>query len=240
MASSRRSAAGITAFALLVYVPIMLTAPGQVAADTKSYPYLDPDRFIGRISSLRDPNIGMGTVTHQNLGYLFPPGPFYWLTHGLLGVPAWVAEQLWLDATCWAVSARATARGYDPLQVNGGFEWVAYHRKVGPLQGDTAAERQRLRARYYRGLCVTVVVEPASRGGGAGHRARRGPGAGARPGADRGGPQHDAVLLGRIRLTGLGHAGMVTPRRYGPTTSPPLPRRPRGACAAPCPKGTPC
>ena len=26
-----------------------------------------------------DPNIGMGTVTHQNIGYLFPMGPFYWV-----------------------------------------------------------------------------------------------------------------------------------------------------------------
>ena len=26
-----------------------------------------------------DPNIGMGTVTHQNIGYLWPMGPFYWL-----------------------------------------------------------------------------------------------------------------------------------------------------------------
>ena len=27
-----------------------------------------------------DPNIGLGTVTHQNIGYLFPMGPFYWVT----------------------------------------------------------------------------------------------------------------------------------------------------------------
>ena len=100
--TSRWSAAGIVGFALLVYVPIMLTAPGQVAADTKSYPYLDPSRFIGRISSLWDPNIGMGTVTHQNIGYLFPLGPFYWVTHGLLGVPAWVAQRLWLGTLLFA------------------------------------------------------------------------------------------------------------------------------------------
>ena len=42
------------------------------------------------------PNIGFGTVTHQNIGYLFPLGPFYWLTHGVLGMPAWVAQRLWL------------------------------------------------------------------------------------------------------------------------------------------------
>ncbi len=64
------------------------------------------------------------------------------------------------DATRWDVAARAAAHGFGAREVYGGFEWVAFHRKVGPLQGDTAADRQRLRARYYRGLCVTVVVNP--------------------------------------------------------------------------------
>lgn len=92
----RRALLGSLAYVVLVAVPVMLTAPGRVIADTKSYPYLDPDRFIGRIASVWDPNIGLGTVTHQNIGYLFPLGPFYWLTHGALGLPAWVAQRLWL------------------------------------------------------------------------------------------------------------------------------------------------
>ena len=29
--------------------------------------------------SMWDPHIGMGTVTHQNIGYLFPMGPYYWI-----------------------------------------------------------------------------------------------------------------------------------------------------------------
>ena len=97
-----RSVVGLIGFALLVYVPMLLTHPGRVVADTKSYPYLDPDRFIGRIGSLWDPNIGMGTVTHQNIGYLFPLGPFYWLTHGVLGMPAWVAQRLWFATLLFA------------------------------------------------------------------------------------------------------------------------------------------
>ena len=44
-----------------------------------------------------DPNIGMGTVTHQNIGYLFPMGPYYWLMHEL-GVPAWVSQRLWFGS----------------------------------------------------------------------------------------------------------------------------------------------
>jgi arabinofuranan 3-O-arabinosyltransferase len=97
-----RSIGGLVGFALLVYVPMLLTHPGRVVADTKSYPYLDPDRFIGRIGSLWDPNIGLGTVTHQNIGYLFPFGPFYWVTHGVLGMPAWVAQRLWFGTLLFA------------------------------------------------------------------------------------------------------------------------------------------
>ena len=48
-----------------------------------------------------DPNIGMGTVTHQNIGYLFPMGPYYWLIDEL-GVPDWVAQRLWLGSLLFA------------------------------------------------------------------------------------------------------------------------------------------
>ena len=44
-----------------------------------------------------DPHIGMGTVTHQNIGYLFPMGPYYWVLDKL-GVPDWVAQRLWLGS----------------------------------------------------------------------------------------------------------------------------------------------
>ena len=44
-----------------------------------------------------DPNIGMGTVTHQNIGYLWPMGPWYWAFEAL-GVPDWVAQRLWLGS----------------------------------------------------------------------------------------------------------------------------------------------
>ena len=76
-------------------MPLLLTHPGRVVADTKTYLYLDPGRLLVRAVSMWDPHIGLGTVTHQNIGYLFPMGPLYWLTH-LLGVPAWVAQRLWL------------------------------------------------------------------------------------------------------------------------------------------------
>ena len=95
---------GYAALAALAYVPVLLTKPGKVVADTKSYLYLDPGRLLDRAVSMWDPNIGMGTVTHQNIGYLFPMGPYYWLMH-LLGVPAWVSQRLWLGTLLFAAAA---------------------------------------------------------------------------------------------------------------------------------------
>ena len=86
---------GYLALAVLAYVPPLLTQPGKVAADTKQYLYLDPSRLLARAPSMWDPNIGLGTVTHQNIGYLFPMGPYYWLLN-TLRVPDWIAQRLWL------------------------------------------------------------------------------------------------------------------------------------------------
>ena len=46
----------------------------------------------------------MGTVTHQTIGYLWPLGPYYWLTDQL-GVPDWVAQRLWLGTLLFAAGA---------------------------------------------------------------------------------------------------------------------------------------
>jgi arabinofuranan 3-O-arabinosyltransferase len=88
---------GYLALALLAYVPVLRSSPGMVAADTKSYLYLDPGRLLARASSMWDPNIGLGTVTHQNIGYLFPMGPYYWVAH-MFGIPAWVSQRIWLGS----------------------------------------------------------------------------------------------------------------------------------------------
>src|SRR5690606_26616037 len=66
------------AYAALCYLPLLATAPGQVVADTKSYLYLDPGRLLRRAWSMWDPHVGLGTVTHQNIGFLWPMGPYYW------------------------------------------------------------------------------------------------------------------------------------------------------------------
>jgi arabinofuranan 3-O-arabinosyltransferase len=83
------------ALAAVIYLPLLATQPGRVGADTKTYLYLDPGRMLERAWSMWDANIGMGTVTHQNIGYLWPIGPWYWISE-LAGLPDWVAQRLWL------------------------------------------------------------------------------------------------------------------------------------------------
>ncbi|NLD76576.1 MAG: DUF3367 domain-containing protein, partial [Acidimicrobiales bacterium] len=92
----RRLRAGVPSIilALTVYVPLFLTRPGRVGADTKTYLYLDPSRLLSRATSMWDPSIGLGTVTHQNIGFLWPIGPYYWLAE-TLGVPDWIAQRFW-------------------------------------------------------------------------------------------------------------------------------------------------
>jgi len=90
--------------ALCAYIPLLLTAPGYVGADTKAYLYLDPDRLLARAPYMWDPHVGAGTVTHQNIGYLLPMGPWYWFWQHV-GVPDWAAQRLWTGTLLLAAGA---------------------------------------------------------------------------------------------------------------------------------------
>ncbi len=81
--------------AALAYGPALSTAPGVVAADTKHYLVLDPGRLLATAASLWDPGQFGGHVTHQQVGYLWPMGPWFWLGQAV-GLPAWVTQRLWL------------------------------------------------------------------------------------------------------------------------------------------------
>lgn len=83
--------------ALVAYVPLLLTQPGIVGADTKTYLYLDPAKLLRSTPYVWDSQIGLGTITHQNIGYLFPMGPFYLLFQSL-GFPDWAAQRIWLGS----------------------------------------------------------------------------------------------------------------------------------------------
>jgi hypothetical protein len=99
----RRSALGYVLLALVAYVPPLLTARGRIGADTKQYLYLDPGRLLSRSVSMWDPHVGMGTVTHQTIGYAFPMAPYYWVLDQL-GSPAWIAQRLWLGSLLFAAA----------------------------------------------------------------------------------------------------------------------------------------
>jgi arabinofuranan 3-O-arabinosyltransferase len=92
--------------AVLCYLPFLLTRPGLVSADTKSYLYLDPGRLLGRAWSMWDPSVGMGTVSHQTVGYLWPMGPWFWAFEQA-GAPDWIAQRLWWGSLLFAAIAGA-------------------------------------------------------------------------------------------------------------------------------------
>lgn len=71
------------------------------------------------------------------------------------------------DATRWSVATRTVRHGYRPLQVYGGFEWLGWHKRLGPPRSDVAGVRLTPRPAYFDHLCVNVTVDPDPR------RARR-------------------------------------------------------------------
>jgi len=95
------SLASWAVLAILSYLPLFTSKPGMVAADTKAYLYLDPGRLTQSAPSMWDPSVGMGTVTHQNIGYLFPMGPFFWAVH-VLGIPMWIGQRIWMGSLLFA------------------------------------------------------------------------------------------------------------------------------------------
>ena len=87
----------VLTIAVVSYLPLLLNDPGRVVADTKAYLYLDPGRLLERATSMWHPEVGLGTVAHQNIGFLWPIGPFYWLGD-VLGIPDWLVQRLWMGS----------------------------------------------------------------------------------------------------------------------------------------------
>jgi len=122
----RRARPGL-AFVALCYLPLLLTSPGQVVADTKSYLYLDPGRLLSRAGSMWDPHVGLGTVTHQNIGFLWPMGPYYWVMEQA-GLPDWMAQRLWLGSIMFGagLGVRYLLRTFDWRGPSVAVAMVAY------------------------------------------------------------------------------------------------------------------
>lgn len=105
--------------ALVAYGPLLWNAPGKVSADTKTYLYLDPVALLRKAPSMWDPAAGLGTVTHQTIGYLWPMGPWYALCSAL-GLPDWLAQRFWLGTIFFAAGCGVVA-----LAVQFGLRWRA-------------------------------------------------------------------------------------------------------------------
>ncbi len=106
----RLDTAVVGVIAAISYVPLLFTQRGMVSADTKEYLTLDPGRLIQSAISMWDPDVGAGTVTHQNIGFLFPMGPYYWVM-AQLGVPVWVSQRLWMGTLFFAAGTGVWALG---------------------------------------------------------------------------------------------------------------------------------
>jgi len=116
----------------LSLLPPIWSSPGRIAADTKSYLMIDPWSLMRSASSLWNPSIGLGTVTHQYIGYLFPMGT-WWGIADLLSIPDWVTQRLWWGClvACASIGAQhlgrslgLTTRG--ALTVGIAYGWSPY------------------------------------------------------------------------------------------------------------------
>ena len=178
--SSRRPGRGpllrlLGGLALVAYVPLLLTQRGWVSADTKTYLYLDPSKLMSRAWSMWDPSIGLGTVTHQNVGYLWPMGPFYWALDKI-GVPDWAAQRIWWGTIIFAAGAgvvyllRTLGWGDSPGVTSATFVYAldalpAHPRgpAVGdppPVRGPAVARRAHDPHRPHQGMAVPRPLRP--------------------------------------------------------------------------------
>jgi arabinofuranan 3-O-arabinosyltransferase len=91
----------VSVLAVLAYVPALLSSPGRMPADTKLYLYTDPGGLLERAASTFEPDQFAGWVPHQQITYLWPSGPWFWLFDAL-AVPDWIAHRLWIGTILFA------------------------------------------------------------------------------------------------------------------------------------------
>jgi arabinofuranan 3-O-arabinosyltransferase len=95
---------GLAVLATLAYLPALMSSPRRMPADTKLYLYLDPGGLLTRAASTFEAEQFAGWVPHQQIAYLWPAGPWYWLLD-TIGFPDWVAHRLWIATVMFAAGA---------------------------------------------------------------------------------------------------------------------------------------
>jgi hypothetical protein len=79
---------------------------------------------------------------------------------GVVGL-AYATDSASYDAARWRVDEQVVRAGWSARHIDGGFEWIAWHRKVGPpAPAGTQAERIRRRIAYLAPFCIDVIVNP--------------------------------------------------------------------------------
>jgi hypothetical protein len=138
---------------------LLLRTPGERAADSAPPARIPEDTAPAEVGGTTGVTGAIPRVRWVGAGLAV-------VVLGLVGM-AYTAESASYDATRWRVGELAVARGYSPLQVDVGFEWVGWHRQHGPpwrVKG-TFAERRKIRKVYSRPFCVKVSVGRKGRGG---------------------------------------------------------------------------
>ncbi len=87
----------VAVLALLAYAPLFLVNRGQVVTDTKLYLATAPADLLSNAATAWDSRQFAGFVPHQNIGYLWPSGPYFWLTE-FIGLPDWLSQRVWLGS----------------------------------------------------------------------------------------------------------------------------------------------
>ena len=101
-------------FAVLVYVPILLMAPGKVESDTKSYLYLDPGRLLDRATTLWTPQRRAGRDEPPDHRLPLPDGSVLLGPRTGSGCRDWIAQRLWLGTHHLSRRPRGPVPAADP------------------------------------------------------------------------------------------------------------------------------
>lgn len=92
-----RRSSPLLAIASLAYLSVFLVQYGKVFTDTKLYLGTAPSDLLRNAATAWDSRLFAGYVPHQNIGYLWPSGPYHWLTESL-NIPFWIAQRFWIGS----------------------------------------------------------------------------------------------------------------------------------------------
>ena len=92
-----RRSSPLLAIASLAYLPVFIVQYGKAFTDTKLYLGTAPSDLLRNAATAWDSRLFAGYVPHQNIGYLWPSGPYYWLTESL-NIPFWIVQRFWIGS----------------------------------------------------------------------------------------------------------------------------------------------